>query len=207
MGAPGGERTFTQRRRLYDLLALAAASLVMLGALFYAGVVDVYDSTTLFVCIILPLVAGSVVFLVAGNRVLLFAFLAYFWTIVDDRPIFFDSVLTWPNVTRFHPFIPRLFMNIVIHALTAFFLYLVVKELLRGTGVRIQNAPSVLALASLAFVLSYAQNIPLSYIQNVVQVAWYPFDIVEKLLSFLVLYAAVRQAHHLVRENVTETAT
>jgi hypothetical protein len=187
------------RAALYDFLAVLAASSVVIVGLLYAEVVYVFDLTTLLVSVVLPLTLGSAIFLVRKNRTLLFAFLAFFWAVVDDRPVFFDSVLTWPEVTRFHPFLPRLFMNIVIHALTILFLYLMIRELMKGSGVRLRNAPIVIILASVAFVLAYAQNIPLAAIQNVVEAgsnpaSWYPFDIATKLTSIFFLCLTVWQA-------------
>jgi hypothetical protein len=182
------------RVTLYDFLAILAASLVVLAGMLYAEVTGVYDSTTFLVSVALPLVSGSAILLVRKNRILLFAFLAYFWAFIDDRPVFFDSLLTWPEVTRFHPFLPRLFMNIVIHALTALFLYLAIRESMKGKNVRLRNALGVIILTSVAFVLAYAQNIPLDAIQSVVETSWYPFDLAEKLASFFFFYLAVRQA-------------
>jgi len=182
------------RAVLYDILAVLAASLVVVAALLYAQVTGTYDATTFVVSVVLPLVLGSAILSVSKERILLFAFLAYFWTVVDDAPVFFDSVLTWPEVTRFHPFLPRLFMNIVIHALTAIFLYLTIRESIKGTSVRLENTVRVIALSSIAFVLAYAQNIPLASIQSLVQTSWYPFDLTEKLVSILFFYLAVREA-------------
>ena len=187
------------RAALYDILAVVAASSVVLVGLLYAEVVYVFDATTLLVSVVLPLILGSAIFLVRRKRTLLFAFLALFWAVVDDRPVFFDSVLTWPEVTRFHPFLPRLFMNIVIHGLTVLFLYLMIRESMKGTGVRLWKAPRVIILTSVAFVLAYAQNIPLPVIQNVVEAgsnpaSWYPFDVAAKLSSIFFLYLALQQA-------------
>jgi len=187
------------RAALYDILAVVAASLVVLAGLLYAEVVYVFDLTTLLVSVVVPLAFGTAVLLYRRNRILLFAFLAFFWTVVDDRPVFFDSVLTWPEVTRFHPFLPRLFMNIVIHALTAVFLYLMVRESLKGSGVRLRNASVVILLAAVAYVLAYAQNIPLAVIQNIVQAgsvpaSWYPFDVVAKLSSIFFICLTIWQA-------------
>jgi hypothetical protein len=185
------------RATFYDFLAVLAASLIVIAGLLYAEVTGVYDSTTFLVSVALPLILGSAILLVRKNLTLLFAFLAYFWTVIDDRPVFFDSILTWPEVTRFHPFLPRLFMNIVIHALTALFLYLAIRESMKVTSVRIRNALGVIILTSAAFVLAYAQNIPLDAIQSVVETSWYPFDLAEKLASIVFFYLAVRQAMNL----------
>jgi hypothetical protein len=182
-----------RRAALFDLLAILAASLVAVACLLYAQVTGTYDATTFMVSVVLPLVLGSVILSVRKERVLLFAFLAYFWAVVDDAPVYFDSILTWPEVTRFHPFLPRLFMNVVIHALTALFLYLTIRESLKGRSVRLRDALGVIILASVAFVLAYAQNIPLAPIQSAVETSWYPFDFAEKLVSIFFLCLAVRE--------------
>lgn len=184
----------TRRARLCDLLAILAACFVVVASLLYAQVTGTYDSTTLLVSVALPLGLGSAILSLRRSRTLLFAFLAYFWAVVDDAPVFFDSVLTWPEVTRFHPFLPRLFMNVIIHGLTALFMYLTIRESMKGKKASLQYARRVVALALVAFVTGYAQNIPLAEIQDVVRTSWYPFDLAEKLTSILLLYLAVREA-------------
>lgn len=186
----------TGRAALFDLLAILAVSLVVAACLLYAQVTWTYDATTFMVSVVLPLVLGSAILSVRKDRILMFAFLAYFWAVVDDAPVFLDSIITWPEVTRFHPFLPRLFMNIVIHALTALFLYLTIRESMKGTSVSLRNTLRVVILTSVAFVLAYAQNIPLAPIQSVVETSWYPFDFTEKLASIFVLYLAIWEAKH-----------
>jgi hypothetical protein len=187
----GEKWTLIGKAALYDFLAILAASLVVVAGMLYVAVTGTYDATTLLVSILLPLVLGSAFLSVRKERIALFAFLAYFWAVVDDGPVFFDSVLTWPEVTRFHPFLPRLFMNIVIHALTAFFLYLAMRESMKGTGASLRKAPKVIILTSAAFVAAYAQNIPLIAVQNVVDASWYAFDITEKSVSIFLFCVAV----------------
>lgn len=187
----GEKWTLIGRTALYDLLAIVAASLVVVAGMLYAAVTGTYDASTFLVSVLLPLVLGSAFLSVRKERIALFAFLAYFWAVVDDGPVFFDSVLTWPEVTRFHPFLPRLFMNIVIHALTALFLYLGVRESMKGTSVSLRKAPKVIILTSAAFVVAYAQNIPLTAIQNVVDTSWYAFDITEKSVSIFLFCVAI----------------
>lgn len=179
------------RSAVYDVLALSAAVLVLLAGVVYARAMDNYDLTTLLVSVIIPLLVGTAILYARGERIALFAFLAYFWAVVDDRPVFFDSVLTWPQVTRFHPFLPRLYMNIVIHGLTLLFLYLTIQEAANRSDRRLRQMPVVIVLALAAFALAYAQNIPLAPIQSLVQTAWYPFDVAEKLASVLVLCIAI----------------
>jgi hypothetical protein len=183
-----------RRAAFYDVLAVLAASLVVVACLVYAEWYGVFDATMFLVGVVVPLGLGSGIISVRRDRILLFAFLAYIWAVLDDAPVFLDSLLTWPQVTRFHPFLPRLFMNIVIHGLTAFFMFVAVREAMKGKNTSLRNAPLVVALAVVAFVLAYAQNIPLDVIQNAVTDAWFPFDIAEKLSSILVFYLALREA-------------
>jgi len=202
----------TRRAALYDLLAVLAVSLVMVACVIYAEERYLYDVRTLLLCIVAPLVFGVAVLSLRRDRTLLFGFLALFWAVIDDRPIFFDSILTWPEVTRFHPFLPRLFMNIVIHALTIIFLYLTIREAMKGSGVRLSRAPRVIILASVAFVFAYAQNIPLAVIQDAVQAgsnpaSWFPFDVVAKLGAVSFLCLAVWQAKRLKADKRTNIAT
>jgi len=182
------------RATLYDLLAVIATTLIVVAGLLYAYVVYVFDATTFLVSVASPIVFGSAILSVRKRRILLFAFLAYIWAVIDDAPIFFDSVLTWPEVTRFHPFLPRLYMNIVIHSLTLFFLYLTIRESMKGRAPTRPKIFVVAVLTFIAFVLAYAQNIPLAMIQNTVQNSWYQFDIAEKLSSMVFLYFAIRLA-------------
>jgi hypothetical protein len=183
-----------RKAALYDLLALLAASLVVVACLVWAEWYGVFDWIMFLVGVVVPIVLGSAIISVRRDRILLFAFLAYIWAVLTDAPVFLDSLLTWPQVTRFHPFIPRLFMNIVLHGLTAAFMYLAIRETMKGKNSSLRNAPLVVILAVVAFGLAYAQNIPLDVIQNAVMAAWFPFDIAEKLSSIFVFYLALREA-------------
>src|SRR5271156_724619 len=59
-----------------------------------------------------------------------FAFMAYFWSLIDDGPVDFDSVLTWPKVTGGPQ---HIFLEILLHALTLGFLFLALREALKGS--------------------------------------------------------------------------
>jgi hypothetical protein len=182
------------RSAFLDLLAVLAACAVVTVGLFYALVTGNYDWTTLLVSVILPVGLGSAIISTRKKLILLFAFLAYIWAVIDDAPIFFDSVLTWPEVTQFHPFLPRLFMNIVIHALTAVFMYLTIRQSIAGRHIGRWDAFKVVILTLVAFGLAYAQNIPIDAIQNLVLTSWYQFDITEKVASIFFFYLAIREA-------------
>ena len=196
------------RAALYDILAVLAASLVVVACLVWAEWYGVFDSTMFLVGVVVPVVLGSAIIGVRRDRVLLFAFLAYIWAVLTDAPVFLDSLLTWPQVTRFHPFLPRVFMNIVLHGLTAVFMYLAIREAMKGKNSSLRNAPLVVILAVVAFVLAYAQNIPLDVIQNAVTAAWFPFDVAEKLSSIFVFYLALREASEMKPARTqSQTAT
>jgi hypothetical protein len=177
-----------------EIIAAVAASLVLLLSLWYVYLNQDFDATTLLAGVLLPLVLGSAILYVTKERVLLFAFLAYFWSLVDDKPVQFDSVLTWPEVTRFHPATPHIFMEVVLHVLTIAFLYLAVREGLKGTALTQAKALKVSLLTLAAFVLSYAQNIPLDALQTFVTQDWYALDLVEHVVSLAFLYLALREA-------------
>jgi len=187
------------RATTYGVLSILGAATVVIAAVAYAEIVYTYDLTTLIVSVITPLALGSFLINLRRSRVMLYAYLAFIWAVLDDRPIFFDSFLTWPEVTRFHPFLPRLFMNIVIHGLTLVFLYLSVREASKLSKTSFWRSPLVLVLAAIFLVLAYAQNIPLSIVQDVVQAgsnpaSWYPFDLITKLLALLFLYVTLSEA-------------
>jgi hypothetical protein len=179
---------------VYDILAALAACLVLLLSLLYVYFYPEFDATTLLVGVIFPLLFGCIVLAARKNWVFLFAFIAYFWSLVDDKPVQFDSVLTWPEVTRFNPAGPHIFMEIVLHALTIAFLYLAIREALKGTNLNASKAFKVSVLTFVAFGLSYAQNIPLAAIQAIVPYNWYPIDLLEHIASLAFLYFAVREA-------------
>jgi hypothetical protein len=163
---------------------------IVVLSLSYVYFIPSFDGTTLFVGVMVPLAVGSLIFVMAKQRVLLFAFLAYFWSLVDDKPVQFDSVLTWPEVTRFHPAGPHIFMEVVLHLLTLVFLCLVIRECLKGTSLTPSKFVAVFLLTAVAFALSYAQNIPVDAIQNLANQDWFTLDLVEHLISFVFLILA-----------------
>ncbi len=181
-------------RIIYRILAIAAASLGVVVSLWYVYQNQAFDVTTLLGGVVLPLVFGSAVLLVARERIALFAFLAYFWSLIDDAPVNFDSVLTWPEVTRAHPAGPHIFMEVLLHVLTIVFLCLALREALKGTSFTKERVFNVSLLTAAAFVLSYAQNLPLDALRTIVEQDWYQLDLAEHLASIILLYIAVRLA-------------
>ena len=176
------------------LLKIIAAFLITLLSLYYVYVNPAYDLGTFIVGVALPLLLGSILLLAGNHRLLLFVFIAYFWSLVDDAPVNFDSVLTWPEVSRYNPVFPHYLMEVILHVLTLSFLYLVVHESLKGKVLSISEQVEVGLLTLVAFGLSYAQNIPLTVIQRIVADRWYQLDLVEHVVSSLALFLALRIA-------------
>jgi len=189
-----------KRSVVYDFLAVLSSCIVVYYSLMYAYVVYTFDIKTLFVSVVLPVCFGTVILSLRKEKIYLYAFLAYIWAVVDDAPVYFDSVLTWPEVTRFHPFLPRLLMNIVLHALTLTFLYLTVRESFKGRVKSRAKVYEVGILAFMAFILAYAQNIPLAIVQNFEVSSWYTLDVLEKLASLVFLCLAIREARASTKE-------
>jgi hypothetical protein len=183
-----------RKAAVYLAVPTVVTSTVLILSQWYVYQYPAYDWTTLLAGVAFPLVFGIIALRFANQRLLLFAFLAYFWSIVDDAPVSFDSVFSWPEVTRFHPYLPHLFLEVVLHILTAFFLILTVREALRGTTTTRRKLFTVSMFTLFAFLLSYAQNIPLSIIQTTVENSWYSLDIVEHVVSVTLLYFAIRVA-------------
>jgi len=124
------------------------------------------------------------------GRIVFYAFVAYFWSIVDDSPVDFDSVHIWPQVPSGlqHPL-----TEVLLHVLTAAFMCLVIRQALAGRGVApLHNALQASILTLAAFWASYFQNTPLEVVQSLAQNAWYPLDFVEHAMSVALLYLAVR---------------
>ena len=194
-----------RERTIYRILAIAAASLGVLASLWYVSLNQNFDASTLLAGVVFPLAFGSAVLLATNQRIALFVFVAYFWSIVDDGPVFFDSVLTWPEVTRFHPATPHIFLEVLLHALTLLFMALAVREALKGTRPALPRVLGIVLLTSAAFILSYAQNIPVDAVQTVVQQEWYQLDVAEHAGSLVVLAVAILIA--MMKENLGGSAS
>jgi len=125
-----------------------------------------------------------------GGRIAFFVFMAYFWSLVDDGPVDFDSVHIWPGVP---PVLQHPLSEVFLHVLTLAFMYLAIRQALSGKGaapLRKTLQVSILTLA--AFWASYFQNTPLEALPLVVQNAWYPLDFLEHAVSVALLYLAIR---------------
>jgi hypothetical protein len=176
-------------------LASVAAAIAALGATeVYVGYNQTFDYSTFLIGVVAPLALGCVLFSRRSDRFLLFAFLGYFWSVVDDAPVDFDSVFTWPEVTRFHPVLPHYTLEVIFHVATLGFMYFSVREVSSGEIKLNRRALRIYLLLALAFLLSYAQNIPLGAVQSIVESSWYQLDVLEHLGSVAVFGVALIDA-------------
>lgn len=171
--------------------ALAVTVLVLIVCQVYVGYVQVFDAWAFLIGVGLPLSVGSILVAFTGQRALLLAYLGLFWSVVEDGPVYLDSIFTWPEVTRFHPALPHYSLEVLFHLLTLVLVLLSIREVVAGARPPSEKALSAYLLGFAAFVLAYAQNIPLDSIQSVVEGSWYQLDIVEHLASVLVFSVAL----------------
>lgn len=176
------------RGRTFDALQVSFIAVVYLATQVYVAYNPSYDATTFFVGAMIPLLVSISLPLATGRRVLLWAALAYFWALVDDGPVFLDSVFTWPEVTSAPP---HFLLEILYHLLTAAFMVLAVREMSRGRRVGPWRWGFVVVLVLAAFGLAYFQNVPLAMVQKLVDEQWYLLDVVEHLLSAIAFSLAL----------------
>ncbi len=172
-------------------LAVGTITLTYVLTQWYVYLFPSYDASTFAVGALLPLFVSLLLPLLTRNRVLLYVFLAYFWALVEDGPVYLDSLYTWPEVTRFHPAEPHIILEVVYHVLTALFLVLAVLQVRKGAKLSAFRSAGCVVLVGAAFVLAYAQNIPLGFIQDTVETQWFQLDVVEHVLSALATLAAL----------------
>ncbi|MDA4123977.1 MAG: hypothetical protein OK438_00810 [Thaumarchaeota archaeon] len=163
----------------------------------YVGYNQAFDYSTFMIGVIIPLAVGWALLRRRDNRFLLFAFVGYLWSVIDDAPVNFDSVLTWPEVTRLNPLLPHLTLELLLHLATLVFLYLSVWEISDGALHLHDGRLWIYMLLGIAFILSYFQNIPLHSVQSAVRSSWYELDVLEHLASVLVFGLALFGAKNL----------
>ncbi len=173
------------------VLCIVILSLTYLLTQWYVYLYPSYDASTFLIGALIPLFVSLLLPLAFEDRVMLYVFLAYFWALVEDAPVYLDSVYTWPEVTRFHPAEPHLFLEVIYHVLTALFLVLAVQQVRGGVKLGTRWVVAVILLMGSAFILAYAQNIPWRYIQDIVESQWYQLDMVEHVLSAVAALAAL----------------
>jgi hypothetical protein len=171
------------------LLAFVVTSL----CLYCVYLSPAYDLSTLLIGVVLPVVFGSALLLAGRQRVLFFVFLAFFWSLVDDAPVHFDSVLTWPEVTRYQPVVPY-FEDYVLLCVVLLSFCLAVRESLKKRRTTPREKVLFAFLTSVAFGLSYIQDIEVGAIQSIVTNYWYQLDFFEHIASAAVLFLILRLA-------------
>lgn len=167
---------------------------VTVACFWYVYLNPNYDLGTLLVGVIIPVVFGSALLLPSRQRVLFFVFFGYFWSLVDDAPVHFDSVLTWPEVTRYQPMVPY-FMDFVLLGLVLTSLSLALRECLKGKKVASGEKALLAFLVLVAFGLSYIQDLAfIGYVQDIVSHSFFQLELVEHIVSAAVLYLTLRFA-------------
>ena len=174
------------------------------------------NSTYFVEAVVIPIVLASGIFLGGRRWIIWFAFMAYIWSVTDDAPVYLDSVFTWPEVTSGFQ---HYFLEVLLHILTLFFMSLTIREAFRLQRQRRSTVEVVaqgdisssdrsvlpkqnnnrklllmLSLFVVAFVSSYAQNLPLHFFQTISGTAWYRLDIVEHIVSIAFLFGTVKVA-------------
>ena len=125
------------------------------------------------------------------GRLLFFAFLAFFWSLIDDGPVDFDSVLTWPEVTGG---MQHVFLEVLLHTLTLGFLWLALREGAKGSEVPGQGRAEVGFLGLASFWASYFQNTPFLGLGNLTPGSWYGLDATEHLVAVALFCLALRES-------------
>ncbi|MGI0092236.1 MAG: hypothetical protein ACREBS_11065 [Nitrososphaerales archaeon] len=200
---------------LFDSLAVVTVSIsVIIPQVHLAENPQINLSPTYFVeAIVIPIVLATAIFLGGKRKILWFAFMAYVWAVTEDAPVYLDSLFTWPEVTSGFQ---HLFLEVVFHILTLFFMTLTIREAFklrryrRSTAAVAQveillyktaqqrtklNFFLILSLTFISFVASYAQNLPLDSFRTISGTRWYLLDIFEHVVSITFLYAAVKVAN------------
>ena len=185
---------FRIRPILIDIGSLLVLSAAVIVPQWYLHVTHInLDWSSFFLTAAFPIILSCGLFIPRRRWVLLFAFLALIWAFTDDAPVYLDSVFTWPEVTSG---LQHFFLEIVLHVLTLGFIALTIREALRAAarnGRQITRRKVTLSsiLGLIAFVLAYAQNIPLHLIEQAVAHSWFQLDIGEHIASVIVLLFAI----------------
>ena len=189
---------------LHSLSARVAAVVISVSMLvatqvYYAYNLanTVYGLSILVLGVVMPLAAACVLLMVTDQRAVLLAYIGLFWSIVDDAPIFFDSVLTWPQVTRFHPYLPHLALEVALHLATLGFL--VAAAVVAGSSGRraLYRRPLPIFFAFVSSIFAYSQNLPFPEVQDFITApqSWYELDILEHIAALAFISLALYIAH------------
>jgi hypothetical protein len=180
------------RKRLDAIAVLFAILLVVVPQYYIAVAQPNLDWTVIIYAVALPAIAGSATFLALGRRTYLFVFLAYLWSVTDDNPVNLDSVYTWPEVTSG---LHHVIMEVLLHALTALFLWLAVREAFKDGGNLTSSRSFTASLLTIAaFGAASVSIIPLPSLQAAISTNWYQIDIVAHVISIGLMRASIWEA-------------
>ena len=177
---------------MYDLVSIVVVTTSVISPQVYLQITQVnLDWTALFSSVLVPIIIAFFLFWRRDRKILFFIFMAYIWAVTDDAPVYLDSVYTWPEVTSG---LQHSTLEIILHVLTLIFIVLAFREALKGTNLTRQKLLELSCLGIFAYVLSYAQNLPLLSIQIIVLQNWLELDLAEHVASIIILAVAIRVA-------------
>ncbi len=157
----------------------------MLVSLIFAYYYSKYDEITLSISILLPF--AYAILALPKKEPFFYAYLAYFISLVDDAPVYFDSVFTWPEVTGGNQ---HYILEVTFHLLTLLFMLLALSKFVKPSKLFSTRMAMPILLISIAFLLSYAQNLPIDVLKSLIQGDWYLLDILEHALSVMFFAAS-----------------
>jgi len=174
------------------LIPIGIISLVYFLTQTYVYYFPSYDSSTFLVGAAIPFIVSISLPIAAHRKVLLLASLGFYWSLVEDGPVYLDSIFTWPEVTRFNPAAEHILLEVVYHVLTAIFFALALREARKGVTLEGRKFLVATFFAFCAYLFAYAQNIPLSGIQWIVESNWFVLDLTEHILSAISFFIAFK---------------
>jgi hypothetical protein len=181
------------RRRQLEAIAILFVILLVVIPQYYLAVAQPNEDWTVAIwAVALPAIVGSAVFLALGRRTYLFIFLAYLWSVTDDNPVNLDSIYSWPEVTSG---LHHTVVEVLLHALTALFLYLAIREAFKGD--RNLTPPKLFTVSLLtvaAFAAASVSIIPLPALQAAIPTNWYQIDVIGHAASIGLMCAAIWEA-------------
>jgi hypothetical protein len=183
----------TEERGQTRVLAIIISSILVVVPQYYLAVEQPRLDWTVFVfAVAVPVLVGSALFRTVTRRKLLFLFLAYIPSVTDDSPVNLDSFYTWPEVTTgFH----HIITEVLLHALTALFLFLSVREAFKGSWKKTTWKFSAVWLLTLAaFGAASVSIIPLPSLQAAISTSWFQIDAIGHVMSLGLMYTAIREA-------------
>jgi len=163
-------------------VAVAASIAVVVATEAYDAVTLTegnHNYFTIILGVLFPLLLASVVLLATSQLDVLLCFSALFWSVVDDVPVDFD----WPRLSGFPPGVTHEAMQIVIYVLSLAFMSAFLWSALRGSKADFRQTVVSIALGALALLISYADDIPLNFINDMVNDQWYQIYTLEHIVG------------------------